>query len=91
MKLIILAAGEGTRLRPHTLDKPKCMVPYNGKPIIDHIIETANACGLKDICIVSGYKEEVLKEHLLGKKSGFCYQSSLQFKQHGSITVLRRK
>jgi choline kinase len=64
MKLIILAAGEGTRLRPFTLERPKCMVEFNGKPIIDHILETSNEAGIKDIIVVCGYKEDVLKTHL---------------------------
>jgi len=39
MKMIILAAGEGSRLRPLTNDKPKCMVEFNGKPIVDYILK----------------------------------------------------
>lgn len=72
MKVIILAAGEGTRLRPYTLDRPKCMVKFNGKPIIDSIIENCKNVGLKDITIVTGYKEEILKDHLKNENIKFC-------------------
>lgn len=64
MKGIILAAGQGTRLSPLTDDRPKCMVEYNGKPIIDYILESMNRCGVDNIIIVDGYKNEVLREYL---------------------------
>jgi len=64
MKMIILAAGQGTRLRPLTNEKPKCMVQYNNKAIIDYILETVAACGIQEVSIVNGYKGNVLKQHL---------------------------
>jgi choline kinase len=64
MKAIILAAGQGTRLRPLTDDRPKCMVEYKGKSIIATILETMHNCGIEDIAIVGGYKIDVLKEYL---------------------------
>ncbi len=71
MKAIILAAGEGTRLRPYTNDRPKCMVEFSGRPLIDHILGTMNECGLNDIVIVAGYRENILKAHLTGKNVRF--------------------
>jgi len=71
MKIIILAAGQGTRLRPLTNDKPKCMVNYNGKPIIDYILDAAEICDIKDISIVDGYKKDVLEEYLKGRNYTF--------------------
>lgn len=66
MKVIILAAGQGTRLRPLTNDKPKCMVPANGKPLIDWQIATLKRCGIQegDIYIVTGYKGNLLQSYL---------------------------
>lgn len=68
MKVIILAAGQGTRLRPLTDDRPKCMVEINGKSIIDRQLDTMKQCGIKeeDITIITGYKGEVLKEYYKG-------------------------
>jgi choline kinase len=64
MKAIILAAGQGTRLRPLTNDRPKCMVEYNGKPIIDYIVETMYKENLMNVNIITGYLSDVLKNHL---------------------------
>jgi len=58
MKVIILAAGQGTRLRPLTDNKPKCMVKLLGKPLIQHQIETLRRNGIGDIHIATGYLQE---------------------------------
>ena len=60
MKAIILAAGQGTRLRPLTDNYPKCMVQYQGFPIISHILESLQKCGIEEFVIVGGYRADVL-------------------------------
>lgn len=64
MKVIILAAGEGTRLRPLTDDRPKCMVEFQGKPIINHILDTVARCDIDKTVIVGGYRFDKLKASL---------------------------
>ncbi|MEM7672080.1 MAG: phosphocholine cytidylyltransferase family protein [Verrucomicrobiota bacterium] len=59
MKIIFLAAGQGTRLRPLTDSRPKGLVEYQGKPIIRHGIDAATQLGITDISIITGYKAEV--------------------------------
>ena len=59
-KVIILAAGEGTRLRPLTSDKPKCMVSIFDKPILEHQIECFRKCGIDDITVVTGYLDDII-------------------------------
>ncbi len=61
MRLIVLAAGEGTRLRPLTSDRPKCLVTLKGKPLLGWIIEHANEVGISIIDVVSGYKAEMIQ------------------------------
>jgi L-glutamine-phosphate cytidylyltransferase len=61
MKAIILAAGQGTRLRPLTDDRPKCMVSYQGHPLIEHVCQALRANGVTDIVAVRGYKPEALR------------------------------
>lgn len=60
MRVIILAAGKGTRLRPYTNEKPKCMVELCGKPLIDYQLDEFKKAGISDITVVAGYKEEKL-------------------------------
>lgn len=55
MKAIILAAGEGNRLRPHTLDRPKCMVELLGGPLILRQLNTLRSAGVENITLVTGY------------------------------------
>ncbi|MCP4605095.1 MAG: phosphocholine cytidylyltransferase family protein [Proteobacteria bacterium] len=60
MKAVLLAAGQGTRLLPLTNDRPKCMVEYRGRPIIDHILDTLSVCSVEDIVLIKGYLADVL-------------------------------
>jgi choline kinase len=61
MKAIILAAGQGVRLRPFTDDRPKCMVEYQGKPLIEHVVHALRHNGVNDIVAIRGYKPEALR------------------------------
>ena len=58
MKSIILAAGEGNRLRPLTNEKPKCMVELFGKSLIEHQINAYTACDISDINVVTGFRSD---------------------------------
>lgn len=63
MKAVILAAGEGTRLRPLTLELPKPLIPINGKPIIERIFESLPD-EVDDVVMVVEYLKEKIKSHL---------------------------
>ena len=58
MKMIVLAAGQGTRLRPITENIPKCMVNLAEKPIIEWQIENALSMNFKKILVIGGYQAE---------------------------------
>lgn len=62
MKVIILAGGLGTRISEETGDKPKPMVPINGKPILWHLMNVFAAQGFTDFVIAKGYKGEVISD-----------------------------
>lgn len=61
MNAIILAAGMGTRLRPLTNDRPKCLVSVNGVPMVERQIQFLKEKGIDDITLISGYKAEALE------------------------------
>lgn len=69
MDAVILAAGEGTRLRPLTSTKPKPMLPVAGKPILEWDLEALSESGFTRAFIVVGYRKEKIKEYF-GKKFG---------------------
>lgn len=62
-KVILLLAGEGTRLRPYTDDRPKCMVKVDGVSLIDHQLTVLKSQGLDNIIMIGGYKSEMLKRY----------------------------
>jgi choline kinase len=72
IEIIILAAGVGSRLRPITLEIPKCMIPINGIPLIGRLIKQLEEhSNISKINIVLGYKSEVVEEYLKERKVNF--------------------
>src|SRR6056297_349725 len=67
MKVIIPAAGIGTRLRPHTYNRPKAMVEVAGKPILSHIIDRVKKIDPEEIVIIVGYQKNMLKKWIKNK------------------------
>ncbi len=63
MKAVILAAGEGTRLRPFTNSEPKPMIPIANRPILEYAIEALVKNGVTDITMIVGYKKERIMSH----------------------------
>lgn len=61
-RAIILAAGTGTRLRPLTDDRPKCLVELLGASLLDRQTRVLKACGVHDIYVVAGHLSERIKE-----------------------------
>jgi choline kinase len=60
MKALILAAGRGSRMKNRTNDRPKCLVPFRGKPLLEHQILAIQAAGIKEIGLITGYRREML-------------------------------
>jgi len=63
MQVVVLAAGQGTRLRPLTENKPKGMVEVNDKPILTHCFEQVVDLGADELVVVVGYQKEAIIDH----------------------------
>ena len=62
MKAVIMAGGEGTRLRPLSLGRPKPMTPLLGRPVMEHIILLLKAHGITDICVTLCYRPQTVMD-----------------------------
>jgi len=62
-KAVILAAGEGKRLRPFTETMPKVMLPVANKPLLEYVFDAVRKSGIDEIVVVVGYKKEVIMEY----------------------------
>lgn len=62
-KAVILAGGQGTKMRPYTYEMPKALLPIKGKPILEHLIENLKKSGIYDIIICIGHLGDKIKDY----------------------------
>lgn len=75
MYALIVAGGEGQRLRPYTEDRPKPMVPVNGKPLLEYGLEWLRSNGVSHVVLLCGYKADAIMSHFEdGKEMGLHIQ-----------------
>jgi len=63
MKAVVMAGGEGSRLRPLTINRPKPMVPLVDRPVMEHIIELLKLHGITEIVVTVQYLANVIQDH----------------------------
>jgi UDP-N-acetylglucosamine diphosphorylase/glucosamine-1-phosphate N-acetyltransferase len=89
LKAVILAAGEGRRMRPLTATRPKVMLPIAGKPILEHLLIEVKAAGITDFVFVVGYCDKQVRSYFgEGKKWGVKIAYSEQRKQLGNADAI---
>lgn len=71
LKAVILAAGKGTRMKS---ELPKVVHKIEGKCLVDYVVDAAIEAGAEDICLVLGYKYEVVRETMMHKDVRFVLQ-----------------
>jgi len=76
MKAVVLAAGEGVRLRPLTLTRPKHLISVGGKPILEHCLNAIKASGIKEVIIVVHYMAEAIRNHF---GSGDAFRLEIEY------------
>jgi len=84
-RAIILAAGRGTRLRPHTADRPKCLIEIDGRTLIDRQMAALAACGVSDIVAVVGYRADRVRA-IVGSR--VRYIENTRFRETNSLYSL---
>lgn len=90
MKVVILAAGYGTRLQATFPDTPKALVPVRGKPFIEHQLELLKRGGFREFIVCVGYRARDIKEYCGdGSKWGISIDYSEEEEPQGTGTTLR--
>ena len=88
---IILAAGEGQRLKPFTKLIPKVMIPIAHKPIIQYVIEALAQNGIRRIVMVVGYRKEHVQDYFgSGKDFGVEIEYVIQRQQLGTAHAFKQ-
>lgn len=72
LKAVILAAGEGSRMKSA---KPKVLHEILDKTMVDYVIETAKDCGAEEVCVVVGHKAELVKDGIRSEGVSFALQA----------------
>ena len=90
MKAIVLAAGEGKRMRPFTYIRPKVMLPIANKPILEHLLIEASQAGIKEFVFVVGYCDAQVRDYFgTGKRWGVSISYCNQRKQMGTADAIK--
>src|SRR6059058_1658720 len=81
MKAVVMAGGEGTRLRPLTSNQPKPMVPIVGKPCMEHILELLKQHGMTDVIVTVAFLPQAIRSYFgdgepLGMRVGYSVEES---------------
>src|SRR5215210_5298820 len=70
MKAIILSAGQGSRLGHLVDDRPKCLIEFSGRTLLDRQLDTLEANGVHDVVVVTGFHDELVNEAIARRSGG---------------------
>ena len=70
MKAIILSAGQGSRLGHLVDDRPKCLIEFNGRTLLDRQLDTLAANGIEEAVIVTGFHDELVQQAVAARAGG---------------------
>lgn len=90
MECVVLAAGEGKRMRPLTAKRPKVMLPLVNRPMLEHLVIAARDAGINDFVFVVGYGEREIRRHFGdGSAWGIHVNYAPQRQQNGTADAVR--
>jgi choline kinase len=70
MKAIILSAGQGSRLGQLTHERPKCLIPFAGRSLLDRQLDTLGANGIDEVVVVTGFRDDQIEAALARRVGG---------------------
>jgi choline kinase len=70
MKAIILSAGQGSRLGHLVDDRPKCLIDFNGRTLLDRQLDTLEANGVHEAVVVTGFHDELVQQAIAPRSGG---------------------
>ena len=70
MKAIILSAGQGSRLGHLVDDRPKCLIDFNGRSLLDRQLDTLEANGVAEAVVVTGFHDELVNQAIEARSGG---------------------
>jgi mannose-1-phosphate guanylyltransferase/phosphomannomutase len=90
MRAVVMAGGEGTRLRPLTSNQPKPMVPVVGKPCIEHILELLRAHAFEDVIVTVAFLPQAIRSYFGdGESLGLAIEYSVEESPLGTAGSVR--
>ena len=89
MQAVILAAGEGTRMRPLTDSTPKPMLPVADRPLVAHTVDAAVDAGVTDLVLVVGYEADEVRGYFGDEYRGVPVDYAVQEEQLGTAHAVR--
>ena len=90
MKAVVMAGGEGTRLRPLTSNQPKPMVPIVGKPCMEHILELLRRYGFTDVVVTVAFLPQAIRSYFGdGDSLGMSIEYSVEESPLGTAGSVR--
>jgi len=90
LQAVILAAGEGSRMRPLTYSRPKMMLPIANKPILEHLLIEVKEAGIREFVFVVGYRDEQVRDYFKdGDRWGVSIGYATQRRQLGTADAIK--
>ena len=90
MKAVVMAGGEGTRLRPLTSNQPKPMVPIVGKPCMEHILELVREHGFEEVIVTVAFLPQAIRSYFGdGESLGLTIEYSVEESPLGTAGSVR--
>jgi glucose-1-phosphate thymidylyltransferase len=88
MKAVVPAAGEGTRMRPLTADRPKGLVEVGGRPLLAHVFEALGQLNPDELVVVVGYRGDAIRDHFGAQFDGIPLRYVTQPERNGLADAL---